>query len=1651
MFDVVVHLIKQGEAAFTGHVVTATFKTSIPAPGSDGDGDGKQIIVADKISAPVQAEDRAHLSFPNKTTLQGDILFEVVAPDGAILASLLSAAADLESEVRIPAEAKQFGKTQPSDDPGYGTPTQVRGRVIDRAGKRQIAGVQVVLFARPADGGNGDARPLLVTETDDKGYFFGPYPVGTFASAHGAVGVAGTPEVPIHLNADGGFPRRVILVLDLPEDSDVGADAGDGAIPRQPETEDLVSSSETFKQDLAGGKCIEFHKPNRTIESFDFFSVVRTTEPAIKGLTLTEPPKIDVGSLVELISTKTAQVLARTDSASAPSGGGAGFGRRLPGASFAPGPDAVAAPAPARGRPATAGLASVDDLLEVDALAESLSAAAADTGSGEAAPATARFKELADVEIEADIAAALAEDPDGFSLTRLASAELATNARRLTHVLNVMRAGAPGRGELDRDVAVDWDLTPTIYQTCEVAHGHVLQFKQEWIADGYSLGDLVYSLPLAPCQKKNIAVVDWERRETATRVESLEEREELTAFLSRDRDISEIATASLSEEIEGGSSASTEAFGGGLAGGVLVPPVGALLGIGGGFSDANSSAWQTASRSTAATNLQKLRDRTRQAASAVRSQRATVVQTVRQGETVRAETEVVANHNHCHAITMQYFEVLRHFLVRTNLADVRECLFVPLLMSRFDSAKALRWREPLRRFLRERSLRPGFEALERIKNDYAGSNLPEGAYAEENLEAVDGFLRITFRFARPRDGEDGEFVPAAWEPLERLLGFDAREFFENFLAGQARRDRIFAEELGERLAAAVVDALRVSFEDAFNNQISIPVDATLVSNFRNASSHYVSIRLADALPSVRRSDIRFVRVSAATFAQSGQALDDVLPAGSRIVVDGGQMRYRTQHIGHDLFNRGRIRNDLGGRDEVLVFTPLSQRELEDPREKDRERARRLLKHLNEHLEFYHRIIWTRMDPQRRYLLLDGFIAPNSEQRSIASVVENRLIGIAGNCLVMPVAPGFHLDPTFGQDVEEPVDLLEHYAPTSAEPPLSVAVPTKGVFGEAVMGACNSCEEIDESRFWRWEESPCPDDPAPIQPPSTASRRGEPPDLTAKDFPSPIISQQNAPAAPDPTGLSAALSLLGKPDAFRDVTGLSQTQKNALAALQGALGTAEFFGGKVADLLLQGRMSRDVDKAVRKIQQAEKDGLLTKDQAQSLTEKAFQGMIGDGAGAKAEPASPGDVEDIADTAGRNRANISVDRPSGERIDVDARPPAEEPPRRELKRLERGPQPDLSMFEDTGLVPGPSGSTLFAAAPDAQTLDRFGLDKTAEGTFPLAGLYGFMLWLTDPQGGRSRKEIAQQFETALDAPYGRAPRFDPADVAELLRQMAAAADNAPGTHMSIAVNILFDGVGALLEYDPKRGFPDFKRELLRDIARMPAGTFGTARVKSEVAAFLPATITAARKDFDVTANDITVLLEKVLLSDPGGVMLRLLDTHNHGIGLISDIFEPMLVGLDGRSVGRVLGGLALRTAKDANAVIDRESRFEDIAYELGIVVGEAQAALESVGQDEAEAIAFGAAILDGSLKALSNLGAGAVAAPLTGLVSTLESHEADDLEDALKQIENAYGKLVEGIVNAEIPETFEDRNPRNDFMAHRLRGSRDSRKAHGLPTF
>ncbi len=1163
------------------------------------------VAVPASVTGYTDANGTLTLTLPALPTLDEALKLIARDPSGSIVATRNVVKTELERPITLAVVPATPPVTQPTDAPSFGRPQRLRGRVLDHAGRVQISGKQVVVWgatvSEPAD---TDFVALSAATTDASGYFSTAYPLGKFSSAHATVALDRVLAVPIHLNDDSTFPGDVILVLDAPApaldrgEEECGCNsAKDAAVMRNPDSDDLVNGG--FSADIGQGKCVDFTRPDRTLQEFSYSYVVRTTEPSIKGMTLQEPPKLPAGLWREM------QALARLHDA------------------------------------------QTDSTVDATAMLRSANIAGA---------ATAEFSP------EAGLALRALNRPDKIASSALNELAFSSKYQEVIRAIGKLGMFAPERSRLDCRHAVDWDLEPTIYQACTIAHGHILHFKQEWIADGYSMGRLLYSLPLAPGQKKQIAVLDWERRESAMRQEALEEEESLTATLSRDRDIGEVVNSVLTESSRGGSSANTSSFGGGLGIGAILGPVGGVLGIGGGASNANSTAWQNSSRNVAANSLQTLRDRTSQAAAAMRAQRSTVIQSVAQGERVSVVTETVANYNHCHAMTMEYFEVLRHLIVRQRLVDVQECLFVPLQMSRFDRAKALRWMNTLQPTMPTRDLREGFNALERIDNHYDGSNLPVGRYADQPLDYVEGELQLRFQLARPRDKDD-DFDPVNWSWLAKLIpSLSAEEQYKSFLKDQQFKDRIFLEQFGPRIARAFVDLIRVSWIDDSDAEHPLPIDPTLLSNFINDRVLSVSLRLDSGLNGIARKRIKFIKIH--EFALIGGVyvpLFDVLPANSRVIVEGGSMSYRTQFSSGYLFRNGNIRNDLTGSDAVRIYTPLNAQELRNPREEDKERARRLLDHLNENIERYHHVLWWRMSPDRRYMLLDGFEAPNSGGRSVASVVENRLIGIAGNSLIMPVARGFHLDPTFNQDAEHPIDLLEHYQPNTPIEPVRVAIPTRGVYAEAVMGACNSCEVKEEERFWRWEESPIPDNPPAILPTSTDTRRADPGNLQAKDFPSPIIAMQNAPAAPDPTGLGAALNLLGQSNLFKDITGLEGNQRNALEALKASLSTAQSFGDKAANLALQAKMSKDIDRTMRAINTAKEQGLLNDDQARALTQGAIQSMIGAGPTTDPKPLNTQDVEQLTQSAGANGAAVSVSRPSGETVSVDARPSAQDSPR------------------------------------------------------------------------------------------------------------------------------------------------------------------------------------------------------------------------------------------------------------------------------------------------------------------------------------------------------------------------------------------------------
>jgi hypothetical protein len=222
---------------------------------------------------------------------------------------------------------------------------------------------------------------------------------------------------------------------------------------------------------------------------------------------------------------------------------------------------------------------------------------------------------------------------------------------------------------------------------------------------------------------------------------------------------------------------------------------------------------------------------------------------------------------------------------------------------------------------------------------------------------------------------------------------------------------------------------------------------------------------------------------------------------------------------------------------------------------------------------------------------------------------------------------------------KPAALTSLY-PADPVPPARVSLPTRGVFAEAVMGNCNACETIDDSKFWRWEESPI-DEPPTIEPASTATRRSEPATVTPTPFPTPMISMQTPASVPDPAGVAAVLAALGT-QSFPDITGLAGTQANAAAAYSKALDTALAFGKEASTLAQQASAIKSMDKTMAKIDKAEADKKIGSEDA----ERHRNDLIDSATGAKGAPPKTGEVKEKLDTIKDAKGDGAIKQPAAE---------------------------------------------------------------------------------------------------------------------------------------------------------------------------------------------------------------------------------------------------------------------------------------------------------------------------------------------------------------------------------------------------------------------
>lgn len=665
--------------------------------------------------------------------------------------------------------------------------------------------------------------------------------------------------------------------------------------------------------------------------------------------------------------------------------------------------------------------------------------------------------------------------------------------------------------------------------------GARLTFVQSWYSQAVALGQLLHSLALAPGESTRVAMIDWSRQQMGTQQDQGGQTEQLAGDMTRKRAMSEVQNAVASEAQQGFSKTSTQSqqLQGGGSGGLSIGP----LTLGGSVSSANAQATSaTVSGTSGVRNItaamsQKVADSTHQAASSARTMFASVVRELSQAEHENLSTRVVANYNHMHALTVQYYEVVQVHRTTVALQRFEPCLFVPMKLVDFTGSLpdgtsvgdvvVRRYRAALQAAALDAQtralLQPAALGLVRI--------IPSGQAFQTVLR---GFTQDA----------SGKLVPVAGRDL--LPGVVAQPISPaqaTQLAGQLDTLR---RTIGRDVVTRVGNALEVPGDLVLQGVAASFSCAQLRLTYADGSAPTVLNAPAQPPAIGDPFQVAIESVPLRTVAQ----LD--LDTGGNIAVGVVTLTVSYQGVSLQVPLPVALGSDTGLQSAVTFQHQITMRDL--------------LQRLQDDQLYYSQIVWQAMDSATVALLLAPFTYLDAP---LAQAVDLAPVGVTGNYLIFdmpwsardlpdPDAPADTVPASLGGVLKDTAwtDWVRRHADFETTKEDFVPLPSGGVFAEAVLGRANSAEKLDITRFWNWQDSPIPlqaPDIAALQ----AGSRAQPDNTTPSSLAAPVVAFNNPPALPDPAGLSGALSALANGAMFRDMSGSSTAQALALAALSGA--------------------------------------------------------------------------------------------------------------------------------------------------------------------------------------------------------------------------------------------------------------------------------------------------------------------------------------------------------------------------------------------------------------------------------------------------------------------------------------------------------------------
>ena len=490
--------------------------------------------------------------------------------------------------------------------------------------------------------------------------------------------------------------------------------------------------------------------------------------------------------------------------------------------------------------------------------------------------------------------------------------------------------------------------------------GEVIDYEIRCARLGYTFGDLLYSLPLAPCESVTLAVSHWEQRQRARAEQQSESRERRTATYEREN--------ALAEAMNGASETSHRgwAVGGTLAGGLkgaLSKATAALqLSFGGTMSSSNDRA-RIASNAT-----RSFSDRIESTAEAWRQDHQVMILEQTETENQNVSYRTVCNNNHCHVLNIFYHEVLANYRLGTKMVGHREVYLVPYKVKSFDLHLAVCARPFLLPFLLEPELAECYTKL-KLKPPSTGTASDPAGHDPPQTESGPAFNQFKIDLSTTR------YENAS--PTPRL-------------------------DLVVDLTSNAIQEIQVPKSDTWqsNGYYSYIVETP---NYAFKDIKATGIKVSNALPPGVSSGLLVI----SSYKISGRTK----PTGPWILLGQGLETYTTGHGMTSVTPALHLKSaSPSEQSSTGQPAPSPAPAVTPPSPADADCTERLLAHLNCHKTYYNSLLWLLEDPNERFCRFDRI---RCGETNLADLVLLEPLGVMG-CHVAFAKANTDYEPYEGQ-------------------------------------------------------------------------------------------------------------------------------------------------------------------------------------------------------------------------------------------------------------------------------------------------------------------------------------------------------------------------------------------------------------------------------------------------------------------------------------------------------------------------------------------------------------------------------------------------------------------------------------------------------------